>query len=336
MYGMKGRVDWYRDCHVSSASMGIGSMFLLGSRALHGIVNAGEGDDWDLLLSENEMLFSLGCQLHYIKGNRYRRDQIPAKIDAIVVTENKECIMSQLYRELSLLEIRPVNTEIGAVKILPYPVHKALLLSIPEPLRTLNQKHYLNCMHDIKEDHQIVRQLKSNYHHLYVKDYFFDGYKKRRYLPHDRIHWWVSQAAGLCQPTYLSIMISSVEVSEDLFHQLPLEKKYSLFFEEALVLSIERFLIKNSAETDRPLNQLWQEFFDLRNDNNPARNRLIELCTVGDIADHPEWLATWGGNYFSDLMPLFREFMSTCMKSLPQSLVDYMNYLRTSMMKVVP
>lgn len=308
-------------------------MFLLGSRALYGIVNADRNDDWDILLSENEMLFSLKCTLHYVNGIEYQGQHGLAKINAIVVAENKECIMNQVYRKLSLLELKTISAEIGLLKILPYDIYKALLVAIPEPLRTEDQKHYINFMHQTKENQQIMEQLKQSYYQLDTKNYFFDGYKKRRYVPHDRIHWWVSQALGLCTPTYLSIMISPVDISEELFYQLSLDKQYTLFFEEAMVLAIERYLIRNSAETDIHLTALWRDFFELDSAGNPVMQRLIELCTVGEIADHPAWLATWGEHHFFDMNSSFREFMTTCMKYLPQSLFDYMRYLRTNLNK---
>ena len=74
--------------------------------------------------------------------------------------------------------------------------------------------------------------------------------------------------------------------------------------------------------------------FELDNTNNPVIQRLIELCTVGEIADHPVWLATWGKNHFFDMNSSFGEFMTTCMEYLPQSLFDYMKYLRTNLNKV--
>jgi len=309
-------------------------MFLLGRRALYGIANADINDDWDILLSENEMLFSLSCTLRYVNGIEYQGQHGLAKINAIVVTENKECVMNQVYRKLSLLELKVISSEIGLLKILPHDIYKALLVAIPETLRTEAQKHALNCMHQIEENKQIIEQLKQNYYQLDTKKYFFDGYKKRRYVPHDRIHWWVSQALGLCKPTYLSIMISPIDVSEELFYQLSLDKQYTLFFEEAMVLAIERYLIKNSAETDIYLTTLWQEFFELDNTDNPVMQRLTELCTVGEIADHPAWLAIWGCHHFFYMNSSFREFVTICMKYIPQSLFDYMRYLRVNQNKV--
>jgi len=301
-------------------------MFLLGSRALDVIFKPDANDDWDLLISEYEM-FSSSFPLNYVHGIKYQGYKNKDSIDALVVTdENKECKMGSIYRELSVLDIVPIQTKIGIVKPVPLSIHKSFLLSIPKELRTEKQKKYLRCVDPINDNRHITDLLKKGFSELSEKNNFFAGYSKKRYVPHDRIHWWVSQALGLSQPTYLKIKISSVAISEDLFQYLSLQEKYAVLFEEAIVLTIERYLIKNAIESEIGLSELWETFSSC--ERTPIKNRLLELCSVGIISDHPKWLASWGNNHLLDMLSALDEVVVRCSKSMPESLFDYINYLR--------
>jgi len=68
-------------------------------------------------------------------------------------------------------------------------------------------------------------QLQNYIQGIKIREYFFKGYKKTRYIAHDRIHHWVAQSLNLEQPTvtnllynYIGLWINSVPTR--LFHSL--------------------------------------------------------------------------------------------------------------------
>ncbi len=305
-------------------------MFLFGPRALTHLSYMSDGDTWDILLSESEMMFALPCTLRYVKGIHYQGLLGNAMIHAWVVMNNKHCVMSRLYKTLSLQSIQLRETEIGPVKIPAIDIQKSVLMAVPEQQRSPQQRQCLEQLAHIKENQPILDCLLQGRQQIHTKDIFFDGYKKPRYVPHDRIHWWVSEALGFAQPTYLRLMISPVAICAERFAKLSTHKQYALLCEEAMVLAIERYLIKYAAETDFALQALWQACYQLSDTDNPILQRLDELCTIGLIADHPDWLAAWGAAHRSAIKPVLQNFVSTCQMHMPQSFFEYIMYLRAT------
>jgi len=240
----------------------------------------------------------------------------------LVISDEYSSPFLKLYNDLCQIRCSKLNSIIGEIPIIKidysfnfiYSNHEILDL-IPIIAKKLNYS---------ASDYN---QLQDYIQGIKVRESFFKGYKKTRYIAHDRIHHWVAKSLCLEQPTVSDLLHNYTQVLENNFNELTFSKKESLLIEESIVLALERTLIRQRAESTISTEELKNNFFHFKKDN-PSLIRLNELSEPGKVGDHPVWMALWAKKNQKKLEESLQVKLQQVNHNFPLSFDGYLEFLK--------
>src|SRR3990167_2109220 len=276
-----------------------------------------------LMLEPEFFTFSRKVQnLRYINPVSFHGVVHEQPIDIFVIPEEIESPFLRIFQEITQKK--------WAHKVLPFGEASYIPLSNrTNPFYLTSQPEYFKLFwllalgKELRIEENKMAALKDIVQGMLVRSAFFKGYKKTRYVAHDRIHHWVSRGLNLPFPTVDAVLSEYTQVYPKDFHQLQSHQKCSILVEEALVLGMERFLIKQIAESTHTINTVWEHYFNGKQDN-PSVLKLEELCTPGEIGDHPDWMASWGMQHKKTLQQHLNRSLKILRDNYPSSLNQYL------------
>ncbi|OJH33676.1 hypothetical protein [Cystobacter ferrugineus] len=307
-------------------------MLLIGSRSLSTwLPLLPQLDDWDLLMTEEELEgLRADRYFEYCGESRYRTVVDRERMDVRVTHPDIPNAWRTLFRIAKEERFPLLETPLGPAHNAPPEMHKLLLLATEGLPSRYTSEVRAQCLQEVQPRWmEALEELRELAVSQSIRESFFAGYKKARYVDHDRIHEWIAQGLRLPEgPTPWKLIVNYTEVSQARFQALSPEQKRSNLVEEALALGIERYFIAGVATTSRPLQQLWAEFCNPERPDNAATFRLGELCTPGAIGDHPHWLAEWGREHLPELRAVLTRYLTRMRHSMSDTFWNYARGLR--------
>lgn len=240
----------------------------------------------------------------------------------LVISSEYFTELSQFYNNIHKNNFLKLPSIIGNLFLIKTSYNEEFVYCPKEILKLI-----INIANNINYKTESMDRIKEYIDGILIRESFFQGYTKKRYVAHDRIHRWVAQSLGLERPTVTDLLYKHTQVRECDFNNLSISNKEYLLVEEAIVLAFERTLIRETAETSKSINELIEKFFTINNENT-SLIRLQELSTPGQIKDHPDWMAMWAKNHGNKLEQTFFKCLLKSKDNFPISAKNYLYFLK--------
>ena len=279
-------------------------MLLVGSQALirHGKEIKRTPADWDLLGDFKKSNFK-------VKESR---------IDLTSINDDHDKTNKDLYEYCQKLELPFVDTPLGRARVAPLEVIKVMKIS-SLCLGKIKNEEDLTLLGDVKIPKILkdilVRRIKETSEKKEIqRQKFLNRYKIPRMFDHDELHSLINK-----KPFYKKIITKGFEVNQDLFNNLSFEDKKLLFWEEALVLGLERELIPKIRKAPILVEEIVECFQRGETSMDSPQKWLGRLCVPGNLKDHPEFMAQWGKlNYSKIKGNKFLNWWNSKIQDLPE------------------
>lgn len=272
-------------------------MYLVGSRAINYYTPIGRPvKDWDLWVETS-------------RSNQIIQGEL---IDFHEMTISEQELINQLPANLPQL-----SSPVGSVFVTP------LWLNL-----LLKTSHYsLNKKVKHIQDMELLAKLpieKPLGFDQWLLTRFLETEKKQanffegdivRHIPHDLLHLWVAQALGQSLPTFSHLLPGEEYIiAEDKFKQLSYQDQLNLAIEEILVLGLERWFIYHLVKTPGSLIKKWELFCS---HHSPAIEYCERMGVRGRIKKHPDYLADWIQENYSQLISMIPEKLNKIKVNMP-------------------
>lgn len=278
-----------------------------GSQALqhYGLLKNRVPSDWDLIMIAEKSLIKVKGQTIDIS-------------DANSQLELTNKIIFDLSQDGDIIQ-----TPVGPARVVPLSLLKVMKIS-SLPLNKIRNSYDLQSLKEV-----ILTPFESNLAALRSKETlnkiisqrsaFFNKYKVPRFFSHDELHLFVNP-----NPIYKTALFedSPVLISESKFADLCNNDKCLIFWEEAFVLSLERFLIPRVRKYPMFVDSFSDTFFRVDKTSDPGIYWLNKLCAIGLIKDHPEWLGQWGIDNYEMIISQYPSWWDQTFDNLDRSFWD--------------
>jgi hypothetical protein len=210
------------------------------------------------------------------------------------------------------------QTTMGLAVVIPLNLLKVMKLSsLPlGEIKNSSDLKWLNHIDLSKTDLDLV-EIRTKETLLKIsKDSFFNKYDVFRFFDHDELHVYVNMT-----PIYKTILNEQdlTSISQEKFKRLPLDQKVLVFWEEAMVLSLERWLIPQVRKYPMRIDEYCEQFFLVEKNSDPSVYWVNCLCAIGQIKDHPEWLAQWGIDNYESILVNFSQWWEDHFDNIDES-----------------
>lgn len=200
-----------------------------------------------------------------------------------------------------------IDTPIGKAVVIPLNLLKVMKLSSLK-LNKIKNKNDLRLLKNIKlsrNDLSILkkREKETELKIILQKNKFFNKYKIKRFFEHDELHFFINK-----KPLFLKIMKDSVNLDKQLFNNLSKKNKKLVFWEEAFVLSLERYLIPNVRNHPMFIDNFCDSFFKVKRSSDIGFYWLNKLCSKNKLKDNPKFLEDYGSANYNYIIKGFENW----------------------------
>jgi hypothetical protein len=283
---------------------------LIGSRALqyYGMLEGREPADWDLIAPGDNPKTSFRL-----------KDGTLVEIDSEIQDGS---YTNRFFYQYSLYASNiKAQTPVGEAIVAPKEVLLALKLACVKYLSKAKHQWDLERMVSIWDMPDAVKRASQEREKEIAdrvekqKRQFFDKYKIQRIVDHDRLHQYVNP-----EPIYTRVLADAVNIDPKAFDLLGDDDKRCMFWEEAMVLGLERELFPKMHKAPWLARHFYNQFKKVQNSNDAAYRWISRLSVRGALKDHPDWLADWAMAQGTQLFNGLRCWWVVTLNQLPKDL----------------
>lgn len=283
--------------------------------------------DWDVIVSP-ELFESLKQKHPYrpLGDNHYSMVIAKELIELHVIQHNSTSSNADLFKIAYSHEYPTIATPVGRLFNACLSMHKLLKLSSYNILHKHKNYRDLDLLDHVEiKWPDLLEKRRAETLARTRREAFFKS-NVTRFVAHDDIHWWLSQALGLACPTFKHLVDKEVLVSQDTFLRSKIDIQCRALVEEAMALSMERWFIPNVVKQN--VFRLWDRFLRAETSQDPCIRWLDKLCCEGAIQDHPAWLARWGNDHYGELKQLMQSSLTEIRASMPREFWHFINEVK--------